>query len=220
MARYEEFLKKYAANVGESGLIPPNEFPDIELYPDQAADFLASKLANYDFASEISKSKINSFVRKGLVEQPENKRFSKEQLLTLEFIFYLLEAYKTSDVEQLMKPFVENKESLLDESVDFFAPYAKLLSLLNNQGAEAASHTSKTAESIKKISREEGMDDDDTLELFFVILAIAIQAEAAMTVGRALLKEYFGEEKTPKPEKPIKTPKSPKQSKKLPKEKE
>jgi DNA-binding transcriptional MerR regulator len=195
MARYEEFLKKYAASVGDSGLIPPKEFPDIELYPDQAADFLASKLANYDFASGISKSKITSFVKKGLIEQPENKRFSKEQLLTIEFIFYLLEAYQTSDVEQLMKPFIENKESMLDESVDFFGIYTRLLPLLNKQGEEAASHTSKTAEAIKKISRESGMDDDDTLELFFVILAIAIQAEAAMTVGRALLQEYFGEDK-------------------------
>jgi hypothetical protein len=213
MARYEEFLKRYAENVSESGLIPPKEFPDVELYPDQAADFLASKLSGYDFSTEISKSKINSFVRKSFIDSPDNKRFSKEQLLVIQFIFYLLEAYGSSDVENLMKPFVENKESMLDESVDFFGIYTKLLPLLNKQGEDAALHTEKTAESIKKTVKEAGLDDDDTAELFFVILAIAIQAEAAMTVGRALLREYFGEEKTPKPEKPIKTPKSTKKTK-------
>jgi hypothetical protein len=116
----------------------------------------------------------------------------------MELILCLKTAYKPKDMESIMKPFVENSESAFDEKIDFTELYKNLVPVYKKQRREAADRVVAGIDTIKEAMRETGLDDDDTLEMFLVLLSIAIEVDTAMYIGKRLLREYFEEPKKTK----------------------
>jgi hypothetical protein len=156
---------------------------------------------------------IGDFVKKGLLRAPDKKQYNREQMIMMELILCLKTAYKPKDMAAIMKPFVENSESTLDEKIDFYNLYENLAPVYKKQRRAAADRVVESIDTIKGAMRETGLDDDDALEIFLVLLSIAIEVDTAMYIGKRLLREYFSDPKEAKPEKPAKSPKSTKSSK-------
>ncbi|MDR2610966.1 MAG: DUF1836 domain-containing protein, partial [Clostridiales Family XIII bacterium] len=191
MARFEEYLVALADNFAEHSLIEPEEFPDLSLYADQVAEFFCERLGIYEKDLVISKSVIADYVKKGLIPAPDKKRFDRDHTIMIWFILFLKMAYGQKDVEAVMKPFVENIESRFDEKFNFTEIYEKLGPVFREQRRESADRAVKTAAAVKDAIREEGVDDDDALELFLVLTSIAIQADTSMFIGKNLIREFF-----------------------------
>jgi hypothetical protein len=151
---------------------------------------------------------IGDFVKKGLLRAPDKKQYNRDQMIMMELILCLKTAYKPKDMAAIMKPFVENSESTLDEKIDFYDLYENLSPVYKKQRREAADRVIASIDTIKGAMRETGLDDDDALEIFLVLLSIAIEVDTAMYIGKRLLREYFEDPKKIKPAKPAKTPKS------------
>jgi hypothetical protein len=189
--RYEEFIKKFAEDFAENSIIEPEDFPEMDLYADQASSFISSKLAIYGKDPLLSKSMIAGFVKKGLIPPPDKRRFNREQVVMMELILLLSMTYRQKDVEDLMKPIVENLESIFDENNDFFELYEKLVPIFKQQRSEVAGRTVGIVDTVKDAMREIGADDDDRTEMFMVLLLIAMEVDTAMYMGKRLLRTYF-----------------------------
>lgn len=220
MVRYEEFIKTFAEEFAENSIIDPKDFPEMDLYPDQVADFISEKLKVYGKEELLTRSMINGFIKQGLLTRPENKKFNREQMLMTELLLCLKVAYKKEDVQAMMKPFVENEMSNFDEQFDFYSVYEKLAPVFKEQRREAVDRTLGLVKVIKDAIRESEADDDDSLELFLVLLCIAMEVDTSMYIGKRLLREYFNEPEAPKPEKPLNPKKIEKAEKKAAKKAE
>jgi uncharacterized protein YbcC (UPF0753/DUF2309 family) len=199
--RYEEFMKKFAEEFAANSIIEPGDFPEMDLYADQVSDFISSKLAVYGKDPLLSRSMINSFVKKGLIPPPEKKMFNREQVVMMELILLLSMTYRPKDVEDLVKPITDDNESILDENTEIFDIYEKLVPIFKEQRHEVAERTVGIADRVKDAMRESGAGDDDRTEMFLVLLSIAMEVDTAMYIGKRLLRTYFSDEQNDKQQK-------------------
>lgn len=193
--RYEEYIRNFAEEFCENSIIEESEFPDMGLYADQVSSFISTKLAIYGKDPLLSKAKISSLVKKGFIPPPEKRRFERDQVVLMELVLLLQTTYQPKDIEALLKPIVANKASLLDEHNDFFDVYNKLVPVFKKLRREAADRTTGLIDYIKDSMREASAEDDDTMEIFLVLLAIAMQVDTSMYIGKRLLREYFTDSK-------------------------
>ncbi|MCD8230654.1 MAG: DUF1836 domain-containing protein [Clostridiales bacterium] len=90
--------------------IRPETMPDIRLYMDQVTSFIDDQLAPSKRHREdkvLTKTMVNNYVKNDLLPPPEKKKYSKEHLLTLIFIYYFKNALSIQDIQSVLNPITE-----------------------------------------------------------------------------------------------------------------
>lgn len=99
-------LRSWTENGVELGAIPWEKLPDIKLYMDQVITFLGEKLSFYEcgeYDKLLSSSMINNYVKNGIIEHPEKKKYNKEQIARLVMICILKSVLSIQDIAALLK---------------------------------------------------------------------------------------------------------------------
>ena len=90
--------------------IKPEDLPEIDLYMDQVTTFMETKLKSskrYSDDKVLTKTMINNYAKNGLLPSPEKKKYSKEHLLLLIFIYYFKNILSINDIQTLLAPITE-----------------------------------------------------------------------------------------------------------------
>ena len=95
-----------------SGLdyIRPEDIPNIDLYMDQVTTFMEDQLAStkrHEDDKILTKTMINNYAKNNLLPSPEKKRYSKDHLLMLIFIYYFKNILSITDIQKLLGPITE-----------------------------------------------------------------------------------------------------------------
>ena len=109
-------LREWTENGADLATIPWDKLPDIKLYMDQVTTFLGEKLSFYEcgeYDKLLSSSMINNYVKNGLIEHPEKKKYNKEQIARLIIICILKSVLSIHDISALLKD-CENTESIYE----------------------------------------------------------------------------------------------------------
>lgn len=100
--------------------IKPEDVPSIELYMDQVTTFMDKELANtkrYETDKTLTKTMINNYTKNNLLPPPVKKKYSKEHIYLLIYIYYLKNSLTISDIQQILAPMIEHfctEESSMD----------------------------------------------------------------------------------------------------------
>lgn len=197
--RYEEYIKKVLEEYRENGIIRSDEFPDMELYMDQAVLFLDRELQIYHKNPKepvITKGMIGNYAKHRLMPRPVQKKYTKDHLLFLSLIFHLKSILPMNEISQLMKPLMDNYESEFEERIDVSRVYDGIMDLFQQKKDMLRAEVEEDAAKIKKTLDWEGVADDDTTELFMIIATLAVRASAEKYLAQKLLDEYFVNKKT------------------------
>ena len=118
-----QLLAQFRENKLKMSYIKPEMLPDIDLYMDQVTTFMDAHLAaskRYDEDKILTKTMINNYAKNDLLPPPEKKKYSKDHLLLLTFIYYLKNMLSMNDIQSLLKPirdgFFKNPEQALSLS--------------------------------------------------------------------------------------------------------
>jgi len=88
-----------------------DEIPGIDLYMDQVTTLMDKKLRSvtrYPQEDKIlTKTMINNYAKNDLLPPPIKKKYSKEHVLILIFIYYFKGILSISDIQTLLKPITE-----------------------------------------------------------------------------------------------------------------
>ena len=110
---FEEVLNSILEEMGNVLNIKSGDIPNIDLYMDQVLSFLDEKL-NYTRRSTedgeekiFTKTMINNYAKNNLLPSPVKKKYSKEHMMTLIFIYYLKNFLSINDVYTLINPITE-----------------------------------------------------------------------------------------------------------------
>ena len=125
-------LKSILANFDRIEHINAEDIPNIDLYMDQVTTFMDKRLRkstrdpNED--KILTKTMINNYAKNNLLPPPVKKKYSKEHILVLIFIYYFKGILSINDIDTLLKPLTE-KYFDTDKDFDLEAIYTEVFSM-------------------------------------------------------------------------------------------
>ena len=137
---FQDWMEKQA----RLDYIKPDEIPNIELYMDQVTTFMESQLAGTKRTPAdkiMTKTMINNYTKNKLLPAPEKKKYSKDHMLMLIFIFYFKSIMSISDLQEILTPLSEycfGKKETSENKPNLSAVYKEtaMKSFENVEGAE------------------------------------------------------------------------------------
>ena len=106
----ESIIHNIMERISEIGYVKPEDIPNIDLYMDQVTTFMEAQLAHskrYKDDKILTKTMINNYAKNNLLPSPEKKRYSKEHLLVLIFIYYFKNILSINDIQTLLGPLTD-----------------------------------------------------------------------------------------------------------------
>ena len=104
-----DLLQSILDSLDRIDYIRPDDIPDIELYMDQVTTFMDSRLKNAARNPEVdkilTKTMINAKI--DLLPPPVRKKYSREHMLLLIFIYYFKGILSISDIQTVLKPITD-----------------------------------------------------------------------------------------------------------------
>ena len=105
-----DFLEELLKTLKSIGYVKSVDIPSIDLYMDQITTFMDEQLAackRHDSDKILTKTMINNYAKNNLLPPPEKKKYSKEHVLTLIFIYYFKNILSISDIQSILNPLTE-----------------------------------------------------------------------------------------------------------------
>lgn len=165
---YTKLLGSILKNMALMDHIRPSEIPDIDLYMDQVTSFMNDHLQNsrrFEDDKILTKTMINNYAKNKLLPPPVKKRYSKEHLFLLVFIYYMKGFLSLSDIQTILKPvtdrFAESDESLSIEDI-----YAEVHRLGSEHISDISRDIMSSFHTAANSLADYDGDDRDILQIF------------------------------------------------------
>lgn len=106
----QDFLNSILASLSRIDYIKPDSIPNIDLYMDQITTFMDTQLSQSKRHPDdkiLTKTMINNYAKNNLLPPPVRKKYSKEHVLTLIFIYYFKNLLSINDIQSILNPLTE-----------------------------------------------------------------------------------------------------------------
>lgn len=107
----DDLLNSILESLAKIEYIRPEDIPNIDLYMDQVTTFMDSRLRsttrNPGDDKVLTKTMINNYAKNNLLPSPEKKKYSKEHMLLLIFIYYYKNILSIGDIQTLLDPITQ-----------------------------------------------------------------------------------------------------------------
>ena len=158
----ESIIHNIMERISEIGYVKPEDIPNIDLYMDQVTTFMEAQLAHskrYKDDKILTKTMSNNYAKNNLLPSPEKKRYSKEHLLVLIFIYY----FKN----------MTDKYFKSDENIDLTSIYTEVFSMEKGQIEALRKELLERYEIAQGTFEDAPEEDRDFLKLFSFICLLS-----------------------------------------------
>lgn len=124
----KDLLNSILSSISRIDYIRPNEIPNIDLYMDQVTTFMEEQLKRtkrYEEDKILTKTMIHNYAKNNLLPPPVKKKYSKEHVLVMIFIYYFKNILSIKDIESVLTPITE-KTFDKEESLDMTSVYEEI----------------------------------------------------------------------------------------------
>ena len=128
----EAMLNDIIETLDKLDYIRSSEIPNIDLYMDQVTTFMDSRLRHLVRKpgpdKVMTKTMINNYAKNDLIPAPLKKKYSKEHVLLLLFVYYFKSFLSIGDIQTLLGPITE-KYFRSDKELNLEKVYEEVFSL-------------------------------------------------------------------------------------------
>lgn len=150
--------------------VKPEKVPYIDIYMDQVTGFMEehlSKVKRHDDDKVLTKTMINNYTKARILPPPEKKKYSREHIFLMLFIYYYKSIISLEDLKVLLEDirsehFKDKKLSVEDIYKEVFSMEASQMSVLKNDIRQKFEMAEQTFQ--KKPQAEGSPADDAELE--------------------------------------------------------
>lgn len=107
----DDLLNSILQSFDRIGHIDADDIPNIDLYMDQVTTFMDQHMRattrNPQEDKILTKTMINNYAKNDLLPPPVKKKYSKEHVLVLIFIYYFKGILSIGDIQELLHPITE-----------------------------------------------------------------------------------------------------------------
>lgn len=107
----DNLIDSIMASLDRVKFIKTGDIPDISLYMDQVTAFIDERLKNtarhHGEDRLLTKTMINNYAKNDLIPPPDRKKYNKEHMLLLIFVYYFKNIMSISDIQEMLRPITE-----------------------------------------------------------------------------------------------------------------
>ena len=171
----KDMLNSILESISRISYIKPEEIPEIDLYMDQVTTFMESHLSSsrrHEGDKILTKTMINNYAKNRLLPSPEKKKYSKEHLLVLIFIYYFKNILSINDIQTLLGPLTD-KYFKSEGNMDLTSIYTEVFSMEKGQIEALQKELLERYEIAQETFEDAPEEDKDFLKLFSFICLLS-----------------------------------------------
>lgn len=165
------------------------DMPEIDLYMDQVIQLFENKLASNKRNEDdkvLTKTMINNYAKAKLLMTIKNKKYSKEHLILMSFIYEFKGALSISDIKLLLDEIVKGYEN--NEEYNLRELYSDYLNNINEENKEIENYLNEKVEKLFNNSNEDSFKDK-----FLLVSTMINMSNVYRKIGENLIDKYFKE---------------------------
>ena len=171
----DDILKSILEHISDLDYIKTADIPNIELYMDQVTTFMDSQMASskrYPDDKVLTKTMINNYAKNNLLPPPVKKKYSKQHIFVLIFIYYFKNILSIIDIESLLGPMTEKFFSSKEE-IDMEQIYEDICMLEKGRVNELQDEIKRCYDAADELYPDLPEEDRDYLQIFAFICSLS-----------------------------------------------
>ena len=194
----KHFLNEILTDLKRIGYVKPEDIPNIDLYMDQITTFMDSQLAaskRHDEDKLLTKTMINNYTKNDLLPPPEKKKYTKEHVLTLIFIYYFKTILSISDIQSILNPITER---YFGEKGDYSLEdiYKEVFGLEHQETLNIMKDLAKKFNTSMQTFPDASEEDADLLRTFSFICMLSYDVYVKKTIIEKMIDHAAASKKT------------------------
>lgn len=172
----KDLLNKIMESFNNIEHIDVSDIPNIDLYMDQVTTFMDKNLrkgSRYpDEDKVMTKTMINNYAKNDLLPPPIKKKYSREHVLVLIFIYYYKGILSISDIQTLLSP-ITDKFFQKGGALDMETIYEEVFSMKDAQMERLKEDVVEKYTGAMRTFEDAPQKDREFLKLFSFICALS-----------------------------------------------
>lgn len=192
----ENLLDSILESIARIDYIKPEDLPNIDLYMDQVTTFMESQLTSskrYPDDKILTKTMINNYAKNNLLPSPEKKRYSKEHMLLLIFIYYFKNILSINDIQTLLGPITEKYFKSVGEQ-DLTYIYNEVFSMEASQIESLQKDIAKRYRTAEATFEDAPEEDQEFLKIFSFICLLSFDVYVKKQIIEKLIDSMHPED--------------------------
>ena len=172
----EDLLNSIMESFDRIDYIKAADIPNIDLYMDQVTTLMESRLKNTtrypDQDKILTKTMINNYTKNNLLPPPLKKKYSREHVMILIFIYYYKGIMSISDIQTVLQPITERYFKKAD-GLTLEDIYEEVFSLEREQVEKKKKDVmDKFTRAEKTFEKREDEEEDQSFLRFFAFICM------------------------------------------------
>lgn len=176
----EEIAREVLLNVD----LTSKDIPDLDLYIDQITTLLDRTFeSNKRNENEkiITKSMVNNYCKKGVVEPIVGKKYSKDRIIEILLVYHLKNTLMIDEIQRVLTPMYEMKKSGEIDICDFYDSFIQ-----DKKEKELV-----TLNVIEQFPNKDVFSLDDKMNRLRLILTLSALSDVCKSAAQKILDEYY-----------------------------
>lgn len=185
----DNLIDSILENIMNVEYIRATDIPNISLYMDQVTTFMDGKLEGskrHESDKILTKTMINNYAKNNLLPPPTKKKYDKEHILVLIFIYYFKNILSIKDIESLLNPLTDK---YFDTSLDFNIEdiYTEILYMEKERIEVLKEDVRKSFVKSQETFTDSSNPDQQFLQIFAFICALSFDVYVKKQIIEGLL---------------------------------
>lgn len=171
----KDVLKSILSSISRIDYVKPENIPNIDLYMDQVTTFMEEQFQSTKRHGDdkiLTKTMINNYAKNNLLPSPVKKKYSKEHVLVMIFIYYFKSILSIKDIETMLTPMTEK---YFDNGKDFniTSIYQEVCALEKSRVNALQKDVTRTYQSAMESFADAPEEDREALQNFAFICSLS-----------------------------------------------
>lgn len=172
----ENLIDSILESIGRVQFIKAGDIPNIDLYMDQVTTFMDKHLANTTRNKSddkiLTKTMINNYAKNNLLPSPEKKKYTKEHVIVLIFIYYYKNILSINDIQSLLNPLTD-KYFGNDKDFSILDIYDEVIGISDEEIEKLKSDLKEKYKASKESFTDRPVEEQEFLQTFSFICMLA-----------------------------------------------
>lgn len=185
----KKFLSSILEELKKIDYVKPEDIPNIDLYMDQITTFMDSQLAaskRHEGDKILTKTMINNYAKNDLLPPPEKKKYTKEHVLALIFIYYFKSILSINDIQSILNP-ITDKYFGKDSEFKLEDVYKEVFGLEHDEKQNLMKDLAKKFKTSRNTFANAPAEDADMLRTFSFICMLSYDVYIKKTLIERLI---------------------------------